>query len=160
MGDDVFIKLADHALVVTVQDKWRMSVKQSSFPFAKLNQKKTLLDVSAQALYDADHDVVAPHGLFGQSYDGDDTAVDGKVDKRSGDETTTEAQAEGAIEGVYTDYKIDSTNPFSTAFKYSRFDSLAAKPRDVSKLGGDKRPRSTPKMATVSADDVPEGAKA
>jgi len=153
--DNVFVKLAGRVLIVTVQDKWRMAVKQSPFPFAALNLKKSLLDVSAQALYDADHDVVAPHGLFGQSYDGDDFAVDGKVDKRTGDETTTEAQAEGAIEGVYTDYKIDASNPFSTAFKYSRFDATAAAPRDVTKLTGVKRARVANPAHTVSSTDVP-----
>jgi len=158
--DNVFVKLSGRTLSVTIKDKWRMSVKQSPFPFSALNLKKTLLDVSAKALYDADHDVVAPHGLFGQSYDGDDVAVDGKVDARGGDETTTSAQAEGAIEGVYTDYEIDSADPFGTSFKYSRFDATAAKPRDVSKLTGAKHSRSTDASATVSADDVPAGAPA
>ena len=33
---------------------------------------------------------------------------------------TTSAQAEGAIEGVHTDYKLDA--PFSTGFAFSTFD--------------------------------------
>ena len=32
------------------------------------------------ALYDADADPVAPHGLIGQSYDGDNVGVDGEQD--------------------------------------------------------------------------------
>ena len=48
-----------------------------------------------------------------------------------------QAQAEGAIEGTWTDYKLASD--FATDFKYSRFDSVAAKPRDVSKLSGEKK---------------------
>jgi len=159
--DNVFVKLSGRALTVTVKDKWRMSVKQSAFPFSALNLKKSLLDVSAKALYDADHDVVAPHGLFGQSYDGDSMAVDGKVDVRNGDEITTSAQAEGAIEGVYTDYEIDAANPFGTHFKYSRFDATAAKPRDVSKLTGVKTNHTEAvTAASVSADDVPVSAEA
>eukprot|EP00966_Prymnesium_polylepis_P188006 4358132-Prymnesium_polylepis.1 len=34
---------------------------------------------------------------------------------------TTSAQAEGVIEGVYTDYELKT--PFSTLFKFSRFNS-------------------------------------
>ena len=38
----------------------------------------------------------------------------------------TSAQAEGAIEGVYTDYKLPST--FSTDFKFSRYALIARAP--------------------------------
>merc|ERR1712039_1103457 len=93
-----------------------------------------LLDVEIVALYDADSDVVAPHGIFGQAYDGDKIAVDGALDSARGSETTTKAQAEGAIEGTWTDYKMESK--FATTFKYTRFDATSAKHRDVSKLAG------------------------
>merc|ERR1711971_1181974 len=89
------------------------------------------------ALYDADSDVVAPHGIFGQAYDGDKLAVNGAVDSDRASVSTTKAQAEGAIEGTWTDYKMESK--FSTTFKYTRFDVTSAKPRDVSKLTGMKR---------------------
>ena len=36
---------------------------------------------------------------------------------------TTSAQAEGAIEGVYTDYKVAKGGV--TSFKYSRYDAVA-----------------------------------
>ena len=39
---------------------------------------------------------------------------------------TTSAQAEGAIEGVFTEYKLAA--PFDTAFKYSRFDDATPAP--------------------------------
>ena len=42
--------------------------------------------------------------------------------------------AEGAIEGVPTDYLMSS--PYATDFKYSRFGLDHASPRDVSKLTG------------------------
>ena len=45
--------------------------------------------------------------------------------------------AEGAIEGVATDYEM--TSKFATDFKFSRFDGVAAKPRDATKLSGKKR---------------------
>ena len=50
---------------------------------------------------------------------------------------TTEAQAEGAIEGSGDDYKLDDV--FGTDFKYARFNAAAAAPRNVSALSGPKR---------------------
>ena len=44
---------------------------------------------------------------------------------------TTSAQAEGAIEGVYTDYKL--ANVFSTRFKFSRYERVAKKVPATSK---------------------------
>jgi hypothetical protein len=89
--------------------------------------------------------VVAPHGLIGQSYDGDSIAIDGKQDhykqlwkaQGSGHEIVTTAQAEGAIEGDGKEYKMDHF--FATDFKYSRFSIAEAAPRDISNLGGVKR---------------------
>ena len=57
----------------------------------------------------------------------------------------TKAMGEGAIEGVAADYEIDSSDPFSTAFKFSRFGLTQAAPRDVSKLSG----RIVPKAGTL-----------
>ncbi|EOD27247.1 hypothetical protein EMIHUDRAFT_205253 [Emiliania huxleyi CCMP1516] len=91
--------------------------------------------------------VVAPHGLIGQSFDGDAIAVDGKKDcyrelwwrqtSFKSKEITTEAQGEGAIEGSADDYKID--DPFGHTFKYSRCSAFEAAPRSVSALSGAKR---------------------
>ena len=53
-------------LTVVVKDLWQLSASVNKFPFANLNPGQLLLDIEAKALYDADHDVVAPHGLFGQ----------------------------------------------------------------------------------------------
>merc|ERR1719409_2491481 len=132
--------------------KWRFTATSSPFPFGKLeaNKDKVLLDVAIQPLYNADADVVAPHGIIGQAYDGDAIAVDGKMDdhKKAG-EVTTEAQAEGAIEGTWEDYIV--ATPFSTSFKYSRFDATAAPHRDVSKLSGAKKAASeTPSAVATS----------
>jgi len=43
---------------------------------------------------------------------------------------------EGAIEGVAADYEMASK--FATAFKFARFGLEEAKPRDASKLSGEK----------------------
>ena len=91
--------------------------------------------------------MVAPHGLIGQSFDGDVIAVDGKKDRYrelwwrqtsfKSKEITTEAQGEGAIEGSADDYKID--DPFGHTFKFSRFSAFEAAPRSVSALSGAER---------------------
>eukprot|EP00965_Chrysotila_dentata_P205531 6183008-Pleurochrysis_carterae.AAC.1 len=82
-------------LVVTVYGKWALSASVSPFPFGNLaaNKNKKLLDIEIEPLYDADHDIVAPHGIIGQAYDGDDIGIHGKIDSRNGNETTTAAQA-------------------------------------------------------------------
>ena len=78
---------------------------------------------------------VPPHGVIGQSWDGDNKAVFGKEDEFPvRGEYTTSAMAEGAIEGVTTDYLMSS--PYATDFKYSRFGLAHASPRDVSGLTG------------------------
>jgi len=97
---------------------------------------KALLNIHIEPLYDADSDIVAPHGLIGQSYDGDGQPVDGKMDDYSEQEVTTEAMAEGAIEGSASDYKMGGK--WVTEFKFGRFDSHAAPHRDASKLLGPK----------------------
>jgi len=81
-----------------------------------------------------------PHGIIGQSWDGDNIAVSGKVDDyKDRVEVTTTAMAEGAIEGSANDYAL--SNAFDVDFKYSRFAKVSGDvcaPRDVSKLSGFK----------------------
>jgi len=127
-----------HVTAVVNTMRWMVEVTSKPWPNAKLNPGKALLDVKMSALYDADKDVVAPHGLIGQSYDGDGVGVSGKLDNymTTAREITTTAMAEGAIEGVAADYEV--ADRFATDFKYSRFNAVAAKPRDVSKLAGER----------------------
>jgi len=117
--------------------RWLVETASKAFPNAKENPGKALLDVQLYPLYDVDHDVVAPHGLIGQSWDGDSVGVDGAQDDYTAAEVTTKAMAEGAIEGVASDYEVE--DKFATDFKYSRFDAVAAKPRDISLLKGARR---------------------
>merc|ERR1712226_992571 len=137
--DDVIVSMVGKTLMVKTA-KWLFTGITSPYPFGKLevNKNKVLLDVAVQPLYDPDTDVVAPHGILGQSYDQDKLAVDGKTDTevKSG-ESTTSAQAEGAIEGTWEDYIM--ADKFSTDFKFARFGLAQAAPRDVSKLTGSKR---------------------
>jgi len=151
--DGVSVTLSATQTLTVDTGKWMMSAAISPFPFGKLNKGQRLLDVKAMPKYDADRDVVAPHGLFGQSYDNDTLAVDGAVDHvvEGQSEMTTSAQGEGAIEGHISDYKM--AGPFATHFKYTRFDLESAKPRDASKLTGIKRAR-------VSGHNVTAGGSA
>lgn len=136
--DDVIVSMIGKTLTVR-NSKWLFTATTSPYPFGKLelNKNKVLLDVAVQPLYNADADVVAPHGILGQAYDQDKIAVDGKLDEEKTGESTTEAQAEGAIEGVWEDYIM--SDKFSTAFKYARFGLTKAAPRDVNKLTGSKK---------------------
>ena len=92
--------------------------------------------MSLTPLIDADKAKVAPHGLIGQSFDGDDVAVIGKTDDYKGLEITTSAMGEGAIEGTHADYLVE--DKFSTDFEFSRFGKTDAAPRNVSGLTGNK----------------------
>jgi hypothetical protein len=79
---------------------------------------------------------VAPHGLVGQTYDGDNIGVIVEQDdyKTYDHTTTTYAMGEGAIEGVGSDYEMASK--FATSFLFSRFGLTEAKARNISQLEG------------------------
>jgi hypothetical protein len=88
-----------------------------------------------------------PHGILGQSWDGDNIAVHGKTDSyvynSSKPVVRTTAHAEGAIEGTSGMYELPS--PHTTQFAFSRFHKKAADvcaPRDVSKLAGRKETKN------------------
>jgi len=140
------------ALLVQVTDMWQMSVWSKPYPNAAANPGKALLNIHIEALYNADEDPVAPHGLIGQSYDGDATPIDGELDDYKGKEITTKAMAEGALEGLAADYELK--HKFATHFKYSRFDATSAKHRDVTKLASTKGsvPRKDVSAAMATAD--------
>lgn len=135
--------------VVTINTT-RWLVEAQTRPFRSF-RGMTLLNFQLNPLYDADHDPVAPHGLIGQSWDGDGVAIDGAQDDYTGKEVVTKAMAEGAIEGSAADYEMD--DKFSTQFKYSRFDAITATPRDVSKLKGVRKDK-TGTYAAGAAPDV------
>jgi len=109
-----------------------------------------------------------PHGLLGQSYDGSDVAVDGKMDDYRYDPkkpvVRTSAMAEGAIEGVAADYAVSGASgasPYRAAFKFSRYHKSAADscaPRDPKTLSGAKRAADKKAVVagTTSDDDLLE----
>jgi len=138
------------AMALINTGRWMVEAASKAFPNAEQNPGKALLDVQLNPLYDADHDVVAPHGLIGQSWDGDNIGIDGAQDDYKWSEVTTKAMAEGAIEGVASDYEME--DKFATAFKFSRFDAVKAAPRDVSKLSGARKTGVTTKSAGATPD--------
>jgi len=146
-------KKSFHGVALVVETGlWQMSVWSKPYPNAAANPGKALLNIHVEALYDADLDPVAPHGLIGQSYDGDAAPVDGELDDYKGKEVTTKAMAEGALEGAASDYEL--RHKFATRFRYSRFDATAAKHRDTSKLAvkKDAKPRKEAFAGTATAD--------
>ena len=84
-----------------------------------------------------------PHGLIGQSFDGDNVAVNGAIDDYTFNPDfpviTTKAMAEGAIEGVASDYALKGAT--DKAFPFSRYDKtadVACAARTLEKLAGKK----------------------
>ena len=117
-------------------------IASTDYSSAKIETDEFSITIRGQPVYDriqgprhridleltpkvADHEfAIPPHGIIGQSYDGDSTPRHGRLDAyppRDEDSTfTTTAMGEGAIEGVAADYKVSS--PYETRFKYSAFD--------------------------------------
>jgi hypothetical protein len=133
---------------------WTIGVKRSAIK-APLKEIKWRLDVDIATEDGKEEFVVAPHGILGQTFDGDNTGVNGALDKyhSAGTEFTTTAQAEGFIEGVADDYIL--SQPFDTKFKFSRFDTVTpTAARNVAALSGEKFAASkTPKAAGSSEED-------
>lgn len=143
-------QIASKEYVVTMKSKMKNGIANG----ARCADGKCFLEASIKPLIDADHAKVAPHGLLGQAWDGDDFAVIGNVDEYKGAEITTKAMGEGAIEGVAADYEVASK--FATTFKFSRWGMQAAKPRDVSKLTGKKVPRTNVQVPTMTVEEPEE----
>jgi hypothetical protein len=115
--------------------RWLYSVKPGTYNTAADGARKTRIDVAITALMNPLAAEVAPHGILGQGFDG--RHIEGAKDNYVPDAKgvfVTSAQGEGALEGALDDYLIDPTNPFSTKFKFGRFDKTTAPPRDVSRL--------------------------
>jgi len=121
---------------LTVGDgRWLYSVKPGTYNTAATGARKTRIDVAVTALTNPLAAAVAPHGILGQGFDGRhiEGAKDNYVPNAKG-VFVTSAQGEGAIEGKIDDYLIDPLDPFSTNFKFGRFEKTTAPPRDISQL--------------------------
>jgi hypothetical protein len=145
-GQRVRVRGSSFEFVVTHRTLRKPIVNGTAAPTGHLS--RWFLDTEVRALdgnkelfskyKDSMHGIVSPHGIIGQSFDGSNVAVSGKHDDY-GDapEFTTTAQAEGAIEGNYTQYIVSA--PFANDFKYARFNARGpVLPRNVSLLLGAK----------------------
>jgi len=139
--DDVSVSLEKRAATIKTSE-WTIGLSSKMKPgmvgATTCADGKCFLEVKMSPLVDVATLKVAPHGLIGQTYDGDGVGVIGKTDdyKTRDNTVTTSAMGEGAIEGVAADYEMASK--FATAFKFARFGLEEAKPRDASKLSGEK----------------------
>jgi hypothetical protein len=110
-----------HSSAVFALPEWEVSVKSRPV-YGRIDGPRYRLDLSLRPLLPEARLAEWPHGLIGQSFDGDARPRRGKQDDYNAPVVWTTAQAEGAIEGVADDYRVAS--PFATAFRFSRFDPL------------------------------------
>lgn len=128
--EDVNITAISAAKVLVRGASWEVLLTRRLL-YKPLPESKTknYLDLVVRRAF-KDPKALASHGVIGQSFDPRHRIKqDGKTDDYSASEVTTTAQAEGAIEGVHTDYMLSA--PFQTTFKYSLFDAPAEKTTDA-----------------------------
>jgi len=137
--DDVMLSLQARTFTVRTP-QWLITTTSKVMPgilhATTCANGRCVINVAVKPLFDADRAEVAPHGLIGQSYDGDGLAVMGSTDEYNRREITTSAMGEGAIEGVASDYKM--ADKFATTFAFTRFGKTAALPRNINSLTGFK----------------------
>jgi len=129
--DNLRIELRKRTLTVRTHEWLTTAESTVAFPHPnRLRMNIRIQPLTQSALVGG----VWPHGLLGQTFDGDGVAMSGDIDKyvRTGKAVDTQAQAQGAIEGRASDYL--TAHRFATDFKYSRFDSVIAPHRDISRL--------------------------
>jgi hypothetical protein len=143
----------NEATLLVSNSAWQVIVRGRLYPYSTDNHGKKRLDLSFSQIDKNAAAKVAPHGLVGQTFDGDNIAVDGAQDDYSGKVVVTKAMGEGAIEGTAPDYVVKS--PFSVDFVYSRFTAEAAVARDVSKLAGQKKKADSSGYEATTTNDIP-----
>jgi hypothetical protein len=156
--DDVSVALVNRVATITTPE-WTIALS-SKFKAGivaagnRCADGKCFLEVKASPRVDVAKLKVAPHGLIGQTYDGDGVGVIGKMDdyKTRDNVVTTSAMGEGAIEGDASDYEMASK--YATDFKFSRWGKIEAKPRDVSQLTGQKVKSTGTKGAEATATEI------
>jgi len=115
-------------------DSWKIKIK--SMPvYDRISGAHHRLDLSFVPTTPEAQLVSMPHGIIGQSWDGDGRAVDGALDEypqTEGAIFTTHAMAEGAIEGTPSDYEV--SYPYDVSFKHSRFGKRGLSARSTSRL--------------------------
>jgi hypothetical protein len=104
--------------------EWRVTIRNKPV-YDRIAGPHHRLDISIEQKVSDANMMVEPHGIVGQSFDGDDKPRNGKVDvypdRHIAGEFTTTAMAEGAIEGKASQYEMSSK--YATVFAFSRFDA-------------------------------------
>ena len=135
--------------------EWEILLTRKPVYNALPNAPEWRFDIAIRCLVGEAELTCFPHGLIGQSFDGDQVAVDGKRDPYDGLVVETAAMAEGAIEGDAEDYELFSPHE-TLSFQHSRFlkrnDDRCA-PRDAARLTGHKRRRHASAQAAGSVDE-------
>jgi len=147
----------NEAALIVSNGFWQVTCRTHFYPYSTNNHQKKRLDFSFSQIDEKAAAKVAPHGLVGQTFDGDKTAVDGAQDDYSGKVVVTKAMGEGAIEGTASDYAVKT--PYSVDFVYSRFAAESAVPRNVSKLGGMKKSAIANAGVATTTNDNPNDAE-
>lgn len=126
--DDLRIRV-DFSSAIVEAPEWHIQVRGMPV-YDRYTGPHHRVDLSLTQRVADDAFVVRPHGIVGQSFDGDGLARTGRLDAyppRTHNATfVTSAMAEGAIDGTAADYEVPHI--FSTDFSYSRF-GAAATPR-------------------------------
>lgn len=93
---------------------------------------------------------IAPHGILGQSFDGDGVAVSGARDAfGNGPLATPTARAEGALEGSLQDYVMGG--PHGVSFRFSRFEADTEQP---ARSATHMNPTATKRTGAIDATSV------
>lgn len=148
-------KQMNEATLTVSNGAWRVTCKTHLYPYSAVNKMKKRLDMSFLPGPDEASHPVSPHGIIGQTFDRDEIAIDGAQDAYVGEHVVTTAMGEGAIEGIASDYEVAPKDPYSTQFKFTRFDVAAAAPRDIHKLTGLKRKAGIISTSASALNDVP-----
>ena len=140
--DNVEMEVEYSSLRVTTAD-WEFVVTAQPV-YGRIVGPRHRLDVKMSLF--AEEVALRPHGLVGQSFDGDNKPRHGKIDVYPSRTTPTTfrtmAMAEGAIDGVAADYVLAHAR--ATSFAYSRF----------SQPTGDVRKATHTKVARATNDSV------
>jgi hypothetical protein len=115
--------------------QWEVNVTSRPV-YDRISGPRHRLDLSMRPLVPERQLSVWPHGLIGQSFDGDSKPLSGRQDSYLSDTgvVRTSAMAEGAIEGSWEDYIVQDS--LTVHFRYSRFGAATGTthPRDVGSI--------------------------
>ena len=143
--DECLLK-AEYASIWCTCANWVVQIRPR-LVFNRISGPLKRIDVSFAPKLEEKNFKGFPHGIIGQSFDGDNVDFIGRKDVYENIPVIkTEAMAEGAIEGISKDYEMK--HEYDTQFKYTRFDNPTAPPRNLNNVKGLKITKSSSKSFT------------